>query len=337
MKLEFSFPFLMLKSQRFVNFFDNVGKRHKMAVQKLGDLFAIVGLAGMLWAVVFLLKGVSRILGGAGSQVTLAIPGVQIPGSQFYMPFWSGIAAIFLLALVHEGMHALLASAEGIKPSSFAFLLLLFIPAAGVDLDEKKLKGLDKSARLRIFSAGSAGNFLLALIAFLLVFPLTKLAASEIIYDGLIVVNSSNPELQIPAGFVITEINGTDVRSVTRIHAFLEKQKPGDYVVVSGPNGSFAGRLIEKSGKTRLGIYLKQNYHTKSALGKAFVSLLRFLALLFQLNLGVGLINLLPLGFLDGGRMLEDVSAEAYRILNPLMLGLLLFNFVGPWLLAVIH
>ena len=75
----------------------------------------------------------------ASSGVGLVLP-FKAKGV-FYVPFFYWIISIFVIAVVHEFSHGLIARANNIKvkSSGFAFLALLvpIIPAAFVEPDEK--------------------------------------------------------------------------------------------------------------------------------------------------------------------------------------------------------
>jgi len=332
MEIEFDFPVLMFKSRSFVDFIYRIGRKREKIIKKLGTFALFLSLLGSVVAIDFLVRGAAEVLRGGPAQVSILIPGVQIPGSAFRLPLLEGLVVIFLLAIFHEGFHGIVASAHGLKPKYFAFLLFLFIPAAGVEIDEEKLKKVRKVERLRIFAAGSFGNLVLALICIILAFPLGKVLETGIEPKGLLVLNVTNPQINLKPGYVIEEINGTDVRNLENLWKFMEKIKPGEYVEIKTRNGTFIGKTIESEGKARLGIYLRPLIEYRSAWARALAFVVRVLLLSFQINIGVALINLLPVHLLDGGRILEDMAPGVLRFVSPLMLLLLILNIAGPYL-----
>jgi len=54
-----------------------------------------------------LIKGLYELIfvPTAPPTLSLVIPGVQIPGSPIFVPFWYGIIALFTVILVHEFGH----------------------------------------------------------------------------------------------------------------------------------------------------------------------------------------------------------------------------------------
>src|SRR5438445_5068790 len=123
-------------------------------------------MAGLL--VYFDAKGIPAI-----APVLPSAGGVTVPGT-VSIPFWYWLFAIFPLIFVHESMHAIFARLEKIKIMSYRILLLLVLPiGAFVDPDMESTKKLPSVKKLRIFSAGSLGNYLLVLLVILILF-LTK-------------------------------------------------------------------------------------------------------------------------------------------------------------------
>ena len=328
MKFEAKFPMLMLQSRWPVDYMYAIGRKYQRFFRLLGNLSIIVGLFGMLVTFALLGRGIVSVLEGGQSQVGLVIPGVKIPGSPIYIPLLEGLIVIFLLAVFHEGMHGIMAGAEGLKSKYAAFILLLFIPAAGVELDEAKMKKKSAVARMRIFAAGSMGNFILALLCVGLMFPMSKLAPAFIESDGLLVLNSSN--MEFAEGAVITEINGHDVRKLENLENILAELEPEAAVEIKTTNGTVTGSL-DADGK--MGVYLQPLGHYKNWGGNLFGFIARIIALSIQINIGVGLINLLPLSILDGGRIMSELSRKGYKIVSPVALVMLLANLFGPYVL----
>jgi len=327
MDFEFKFPVFMVRSDRPVDWMYSFGKKHSKLLRRLGNLSAVVGIVGMVVAFAFLVRGAVSIMEGGPAQVGLVIPGVQIPGSPVYIPLVEGLIAVFLLAVFHEGMHGIMAAAEGIRSKYTALILFLFIPAAGVEIDEKKLEKKAALPKIRIFSAGSMGNFILALLCLGLLFPTGLLLEKFVEPEGLQVTNSTN--LALNPGDLILGINGREVLSIEQLREVLDDIGPGGRVEVKTENATVYGRLTDEA---KLGVYLQQKFHYSGVLGHLIGFLGRVLGISFQLNLGVGLINLLPLGILDGGRIMAELSKKYYRLASVVASVLLILNLIGPYL-----
>ena len=145
---------------------------------------------------------------------------------------------------------------------------------------------------------------------------------------GRAVLNSSN--IEFADGAIITEINGQDVRELENLESLLASLEPGAPIDIATTNGTVTGNLDEDG---KIGVYLQPLAHYKNWGGRLFGFIARIIALSIQINLGVGLINLLPLSILDGGRMMAELSRKWYKVVSPIALVLLLANLFGPYVL----
>lgn len=338
-KIEVQFPIFMLKDKRLGQGLFSASRKWAGLVKPLSDVGILVAFAGMIYTFFFLAKGALDLFTKeqAGAQVMVIIPGVNFS-------FWYGIIAIAVLALVHEMSHAIVASAHGMKPKSVAFVLFLFIPGAGVELDEKRMYGKPLRERLRVYSAGSFANVLAAVLFLGLAFPLAQ-AASGFVHPGdgirVVEVEPGTPAYGVlQAGDVIASIDGKSVANLTDFRAVTSGLKPNQTIEIamSSNNGtpvkitamaatrnkSLLQSIIqffrpaeasEEPVKGRIGIKTVPDSRVDPQ-GKPLVWLLGLIQTIFMFNLGVGAMNLLPVPFLDGGRMFAD-TVEKYQPKRP--------------------
>jgi len=107
------------------------------------------------------------VVGASPTSQTVIMPGVIL------VPFWYWIISIALLVIVHEGFHGIFTAREKVRIKSMGIGVLAVIPLAFVEPDEKQLEKKGVWPQLRVFSAGSFANFLLAgLVLLLLISPL---------------------------------------------------------------------------------------------------------------------------------------------------------------------
>ncbi len=319
--VEIQFPIILLKSKSLGEKVYRISRGWKGWLAPLSDLGVLVGFAGMAFVVWFLGKTLVQtvITGAKGpAAVSIIIPGVRIPGSSIFLPFTYGIISIVLLAAVHEFSHAIVASSHGVKPKSIAFALLLFVPAAGVEIDEAKLAKHPLRTKLRIFAAGSFSNFLFAGLVLVLSFGLAFVAKPHVTPVGMEVVSTepgSGAYGAIANGTIIVSIDGTDVRGFDDFVAFAKKITPGEVLRIESSDGrvyrvqATAQSANPDSGK--IGITTKQKAEI-DRFGKVLVWILGLLQWIFVLNIGVAIINLFPFPIMDGGRMIADVIKELW-------------------------
>ncbi|MCD6496081.1 MAG: site-2 protease family protein [Candidatus Aenigmarchaeota archaeon] len=130
----------------------------------------VVSVYGLKMLVDNVLKSIST--GATAPSLALLLPSPTAEPifgyGYFAVPFWYWIICIALLALVHEGFHGIFTAREKTRIKSLGFGILAVIPLAFVEPDEKQLEKKGVWPQLRVFSAGSFANFLLAILSVVL-------------------------------------------------------------------------------------------------------------------------------------------------------------------------
>ncbi|MGC8940871.1 MAG: site-2 protease family protein [Candidatus Nanoarchaeia archaeon] len=357
-KLEIQSKILFLfKTKRFNRLLERVAALNPKIWRALGLFGIFVGFVGMFLIFGYLGYALVKTFlePSLPPTVSLVLPGIRVPGSSVFIPFWYGIIALFVVIVVHEGMHGIISEAFKIKVKSSGFGLLAVLPIAFVEPDESKLSKSSTRAQLSIFSAGALGNVLAAGFFLLFAFGLAPIVNSTIEPQGLYIdsVTTGLPaaEAGLKPGMIITELNDENVTKAENFVTKMAAVKPGDIIKVRANNQTYQIKTIENptnKSKAYIGIYFKQNVGLKSAVAKFGLlawlpwHLLNLFYWIFTLNLGIGIINLLPLGPIDGGRMANLVIARAVAnknkakmlstFITTLSLILLIGNIVGPLL-----
>ena len=330
----------MLKNTKLADKLYSFSQKHlKGRVEPLFDLGIILGFLGMLYAVKLLLNGaISFFAGSETSSVSVIIPGVQIPGSPIFLPLLQGVIAIAVLAIVHEFSHAIAASIHNHRPKSVAMVLLAFIPAAGVELDDKKVAKLPLRAKLRIFAGGSFANFLAAAFFILLSLGMVMTYVNPVGIGVLQVENNTPAYGVLENGTIITTINGvktidknefllmtsglaapSKAISFSRIASSL---KPGEQVTLETLDGRTITITLaafpDDPDRGRIGIITAPKIELADV-GGWLPWLLDLFHWIILLNIGVGMINLLPAPLFDGGRMFQEAIASALPKQAPIL------------------
>ncbi len=324
----------------------------------LGYIGVGAGYIGLIFISYILIKNLVDLIlkPAAVSGVSLVLPGINVPGLGV-LPFWYWIIAIFMIALIHEFAHGIVARAHNIGVKNTGIVLLGPIIGAFVEPDEKKLRKQSDIAQYSVLAAGSFSNILLALVAILLLnflfMPLQQamVEPSGFTFDAYVSEEYPFAKAGIIPGTLIT---GIDSRTTYKFEEFSEKlfcTSPGDKVSVNTPDRSYPLVLAESPenpGKSFLGIQeihnefeIKEKYKTPvwEATYYSLDWITGFLRWLFILSLGIGLFNLLPLPIVDGGRMMQVFlhklrgtnSGEIwYRKISLFFLLVLLLNFIYP-------
>ncbi len=304
--------------------------------------------------------------------VAPVVPGVRVPGSPIFVPFWYGILALGLLILFHEFSHGIAARTEKIRVRTSGLLLALVIPGAFVEPDQKEFVKARRVSRMRVAAAGSFANFVVAGVSVLLVFALLQNFA---VPQGAIVfgVLNGTPAGEIKEVIVVRDINGKKVSGFDDIQNALDGVKPKD--IVSFTLVDLDGEYAVKGRQMNLTAAARKDDASKGYLGipKEGVASIEAKTLLYAIplqpialvqmaspkffeyngtvlfwylvfslkwiafmNFAIGIVNLLPVGGLDGGIIMKDVlerlsprfGAIAFRGLAYLIVVFLLMNII---------
>tara|TARA_Y100000310_G_C20692683_1_gene823379 strand:+ start:3638 stop:4819 length:1182 start_codon:yes stop_codon:yes gene_type:complete len=324
------FPFLyfiMIKTKVGLNLMDKWAKKYPRLLDILAALAIIIGYLGMLVITFFLVKNIFDVFTkpDAVAGVALVLP-FKAPGAVF-VPFFYWIISIFTLAVIHEFSHGVLARRYGVKVKSSGFaalaILLPILPAAFVEPDEKQVKKIPKKQQLAIFAAGPFSNILAALVIIgLFIWVLPSLTNNIMLDDHVKIVSVADQETSpaIDAGLqsdtLITSIDDTEIMTVEDFITSLTDTSPGDTILLTTNESQHNVTLSphpNNASKAFLGVSVLQNLEKNpefiakygSFTTESILWLLGLLYWMYVLNLGIGLFNLVPLGPIDGGRMLH--------------------------------
>ncbi|MBD3319193.1 hypothetical protein GF342_04765 [Candidatus Woesearchaeota archaeon] len=359
-KIEFQrmlFPilyFVLLRTKLGLKFFDWCAERCRRPLIWAGYAGIVVGFLGMAAIAFELVYNSYRILTepAALSGVGLVLP-FEAQGV-FYVPFIYWIVCIFIIAVIHEASHGILARAHKIpvKSSGFAFLgvIVPVIPAAFVEPDEKKMKKRPDKQQLSVFAAGPFSNIITGIL-FLLVFVYLFLPAVPSVYESTgieitqVVEDGPVAIAGIEPGTVITSIND---KMVLDSESFFEAvgDEPLDEIMVGTDKGEFMVRPEQRDNRSYFGIFIAEKLNVRDGFwgGQWGAMTFSWLMGLFQwlalLSLGIGLFNLVPLGPVDGGRMFKIATNKLFKekgdkiwaSVSWLFLALILFNVIAGFL-----
>jgi len=353
----------LYKTKRFNNLLKKIGTKFPRFWKWFGYAGIPVGFVVMFLIFGYLLYSLVKlfIVPQAAPTLSLVIPGVHIPGSSIFVPFWYGIIALFIVILVHEGAHGVVASALKQKIKSSGVGMMAVLPLAFVEPDEKKLEKQPAKTQLAIFSAGTMANFVTAAIVILLsLFLVAPVVSSVIVPNGTYLesVTSGMPaELAgLHHGQILTVIDGQDIVTVANFTNYMNNVKPGQAIILKADNENYEIITIQdplNASKPHIGIQFRQNIGIKEELAQKYGKLpwipwylLQLMQWIFMLNLGIGMINLLPLGPIDGGRMAnialksrmknKEKAKKLFSIISALSLILLLANLIVPYIMKAL-
>lgn len=351
-KLSFSrftiFYAAMYRGTMGISLMDRIARKYKPLWQRLATLIIVIGFLGMAFVLFDLARGLIMILAKDGAPSVGVVLPFKAKGV-FYVPFFYWIASIFIILVVHEGMHGVMARVYGlpVKNSGLVVLgaIVPLIPGAFVEPDEKKLLAAPKKQQLAVYAAGPVANIVMG-AALLLAFSfiLTPIADTFYSHDGVVVtelMDGNPPAVQagLDVGEKITAINGKAITGPDDFSEALQGKSPGDSISVLTSQAVYDITLGENPQNNRawLGVFVENPLKEPTWATHAFLWVQDLIFWLAVLSLGVGLFNLIPLGPVDGGRMLltalEHVTHKqradrVWKSVSFVLLGILLTNVV---------
>lgn len=347
--------FSMYKAKWGLKLMDSMARKRRKFFVFLGYFGVAVGFIGMAMISYALINNIYVLFTqpeaepGVGLVLPFKAKGV------FFVPFFYWIIAIFVIAVVHEFAHGLIARAHNlkVKSSGFAFLGLIIpiIPAAFVEPDEKELKKRPHRQQLSVFAAGPFSNIAAAFLFLAIAsFVLAPMANAVIEPSGVKITDYVTEKGPFPAekagieiGETIQKIDSIPTPYVNNLSSVLRGKKPNDTVAITTDKSTYEVRLAknpDNSSMAYLGAYLEQgtkiNDDVKGRFGEflpnALIWVYGLFIILVILNFGIGLFNLVPIGPLDGGRMLQ---LALHRIFDE-KVGNKYWNYIGLFFLVLI-
>ena len=168
-------PLTTIHTKRGREFLDRLSKpkRFWRAFANVGVGVALVVMAGTFLLLVA--QGIA-MLHSPPEQTAFQSPQnvLVIPGVNEFLPLSVApeiVAGLLIGLVVHEGGHGLLCRVEDIDINSMGVVLFTILPiGAFVEPDEESARETDRGARTRMFAAGVTNNFVVTIVAFLLLF-----------------------------------------------------------------------------------------------------------------------------------------------------------------------
>ena len=322
--------------------------RTKRGIRVFADVSVIAGFLMMGFAFWFLLSNISNFFVEPTefAELTVLIPGVTLTSASAILYF---LLSIPIVLVIHEGAHGIVATLEKIKIKTGGFAIFIALFAGFVEPDEKEFDDARKISKLRVIGAGATSNviFAFALGAILLTNPLFALILPEPFLewfydapDGVgiisIIEGSGAEKAGLQKNDVITGIDGIPI--ITPVDFQKADLKPGDIVTVTVQRD---GQLLQlpveimpspdDPDKGLVGIM------RDSAFYKPVYNFIEwdpqvsmFLLWLWMISFFIGIINMLPLPILDGGKFIYTIIEKkaSERKINAIMFSIYGITFV---------
>ncbi|MBP0134616.1 MAG: site-2 protease family protein [Nitrosarchaeum sp.] len=340
---------LVYKNQQVQSILTKILGRTRRGIEIFANVSVVAGFVMMGFAFWFLISNVSKFFVAPSdfAPVTVLIPGVTLTSGPSILYF---LLSIPIVLVIHEGAHGIVATLEKIKIKTGGFAIFIAMFAGFVEPDEDEFNRAKKISKLRVIGAGATANVIFALVLalvlltnpfFATVLPEPLLSTFYDLPNGVMILsiieNSGAEKAGLQANDIITSINGIQIVSP------LDFQKaqliPGEIAKVSilrdGQTLQFPVEVIpspEDSDKGLIGIMRDNSLAYKPVLN--FIewkdpSVSMFLIWLWMISFFIGIINMLPLPILDGGKFIHTVIDKkiSEKAVNITMWGIYAFTF----------
>ncbi len=267
-RIEFNFPFLILRTKMFSGVFDRLGSFRASrlvswvaliivpVVAAIGLYLICSSLFTLLWIPV--IRDVTREL-GPGAYLLL-------PGISPFLPILYGWLAIICAIIVHEGAHGIIARNRGFNVKSSGLLFVLIIPfGAFVDVDEEQIAKAEAKDSSRVMAAGVAGNIAVALACLLALIVIVNGLAPVV--DGVYIygVDEGMPAgaAGLLPGDIFVSVDNVIIDNYDTLNATIANKNPGDVIQVTVARGekgeehySTSITLTESENRSVIGVSL---------------------------------------------------------------------------------
>ena len=324
--------------------------RTKRGIRVFADVSVVAGFLMMGFAFWFLLANISNyfVEPTEFAELTVLIPGVTLTSAWAILYF---LLSIPIVLVVHEGAHGIVATLEKIKIKNGGFAIFIALFAGFVEPDEEDFDKAKKISRLRVIGAGATSNviFAFALGAILLTNPMFAMILPEpflgLFYEspeGVLVLSviegGGAEQAGIKENDIISKIN--DVRIVSPIDFQKINLIPGEVVNVTilrdGQEIVFPVTIMpapEDPERGLVGIMRDNNLSFKPIYNYIEWNnpqFSMFLLWLWMISFFIGIINMLPLPILDGGKFIHTIIDKkiSEKSVNGVMLAIYAFTFI---------
>ena len=329
--------------------------RTRRGIRVFADVSVIAGFIMMGFAFYFLGNNILNYFAVENEfqQLTLLVPGITLTSAPALTYF---LLSIPIVLVIHEGAHGIVAALEKIKIKTGGFAVFIAMFAGFVEPDEEEFGKAKKISKLRVIGAGATSNVLFAIVLgaimltnpfFGMMFeglPLIGDPILDIFYqqsEGVLILSiiedSGAEQAGLLANDVITSINDIPING------------PLDFPILNP--GETANVSVIRDGQTLevdlevmpspddperglIGIIRDNSIQYQPVMNfidwtNVDFSITMFLIWLWMISFFIGIINMLPLPILDGGKFIHTIIDKRIsdRSVNIVMWGIYAFTF----------
>jgi len=329
--------------------------RTKRGIKVFANLSVVAGFLMMGYAFYFLLNNVSNyfVAPDGFSELTVLIPGVTLTSAPAITYF---LLSIPIVLVMHEGAHGIVAALEKIKIKTGGFAIFIALFAGFVEPDEEEFEKAKKISKLRVIGAGATSNVLFAIVlgAIMLTNPIFGMVLESIPLFGDIILNtfyelsqgvlilsimenSGAEQAGLLANDIITTINDVQIYGPADFPTLNPGEMASVTVLRDGQVLEFGLEVMSSPDDPERGLIgiMRDNSIPYSPVMNFIdwtsvdFNISMFLLWLWMISFFIGIINMLPLPILDGGKFLHIIIDKRIsdKAVNGVMWGIYGFTF----------
>ena len=329
--------------------------RTRAAVSIFANVSVIAGFIMMGFAFWFLLNNVSNFFVAQSefNELTVLIPGITLTSAPAITYF---LLSIPIVLVMHEGGHGIVAALEKIKIKTGGFAIFIAMFAGFVEPDEEEFEKAKKISKLRVIGAGATSNVMFAIVlgAILLTNPVFGMVLESIPLFGDVILNTFYELSQGVLILSIMENSGAEQAGllandiITTIND-VQIYGPADFPVLNP--GEMASVTVLRDGQVLefgLEVMASPDDPERGLIGimrdnaipynpvmnfidwtSVDFNISMFLLWLWMISFFIGIINMLPLPILDGGKFIHIIIDKRLsdKAVNGVMWGIYGFTF----------
>ena len=330
--------------------------RTKRGIKVFANVSVIAGFIMMGFAFYFLLNNVSNYFVAQSnfSELTVLIPGVTLTSAPAITYF---LLSIPIVLVMHEGAHGIVAALEKIKIKTGGFAIFIALFAGFVEPDEEEFDKAKKISKLRVIGAGATSNVLFAIVlgAILLTNPVFGMVLESIplfgepilntfyeVSQGVLILsiieNSGAEQAGLLANDIITTINDVPIHGPADFPILNPGEMASVSVIRDGQALEFGLEVMaspDDPERGLIGIMRDNSIPYKPVMNfidwaNVDFNISMFLLWLWMISFFIGIINMLPLPILDGGKFIHTIIDKRFsdKSVNIVMWGIYAFTFV---------
>lgn len=308
--------------------------RTRRGIRVFADVSVVAGFIMMGFAFWFLINNIVNYFATPTdfAALTVLIPGVTLTSASAIAGF---LLSLPIVLIMHEGAHGIVAALEKIRIKAGGFAVLVVIFAGFVEPDEKEFEKAKRISKLRVIGAGATANVIFALglgvilltnPVFAMVLPEPMVGAFYELPEGVRVIELMDgfgaQEAGMMVGDIVSRIQDVEIKTAADFQKvqLVPGQVAEIAVVRDGTELVLPVEIMPSPDDPQRGLMgiIRDNAFYKPIYN--FIewdpNVSMYLLWLWMISFFIGIINMLPLPILDGGKFIHSIITERIAAAN---------------------